>query len=358
MRALPGDPQVVVLGADYPDSFAENIADSLSQLGINVRLVDPRHRYTRPGTLSMFSTPRRYLTEASKRSRSIRRVLIDRPVTEALRATSPALVVSTWGEADPEQVAEWRRATPGAVWALWFPDALSNLGRQQMMQAPYDALFFKDAHLVEHLRDRARLPVHLLPQACNPARHRAEAPRDDTERQRYECDVAVVGNMYPYRALVLDALPPGVNLRLYGNLYDHVTRHRPALRDAYSGEYVTGRAKALAFRGAKIALNTMHYAEIRGTNLRLFESTACGAFVITHGIPQLEDYFEPGREVVAVDDADDLADAVRHYLRAPDERAQIAAAGQLRAHGSHTYRHRFEVMFEVCGLVELQRSLR
>jgi spore maturation protein CgeB len=352
------NPEVVVIGANYPDSFAENIADALTNEGIAVQHVDPRGRYSRPGSMTLFSKPRRYVTEATKRFPRLREVLVDKPVAEALRDTDPALVICTWGLAEPEQIEQWRRETPGAVWALWYPDALSNLGRQQMLQAPYDYLFFKDAYLVDQLRDRAGLPAHLLPQACNPARHRTEAFRDDDERKKYECDVAVVGNVYPFRGLVLDAIPESVDLRLYGNLYEHVAKQWPRLRTAYSGEYVTGRTKALAFRGAKIAFNTMHYAEIQGTNLRLFESSACGGFVLTHDIAGLDAYFTPGEEVAVVDSADEVRDAVMHYLNAPEERARIAAAGQRRAHRDHTYRRRFEVLFDVCGLDGLRRALR
>ena len=74
----------------------------------------------------------------------------------------------------PESVAGLRRN--GARVALWFPDAVANLGRALMLMAPYDALFFKEPHLVDRLRAMLDLPVYYLPEACNPRCHRPTVP--------------------------------------------------------------------------------------------------------------------------------------------------------------------------------------
>ena len=97
----------------------------------------------------------------------------------------------------------------------------------------------------------------------------------------------------------------------------------------------------------------MHYAELRGTNLRLFEATACGGFVLTHTIEGLDSYFAVGSEVVAFDGPDELREALDHYLGADDERTAIATAGQERSHRDHTYEVRLQQLFETCGLGHL-----
>ena len=68
-----------------------------------------------------------------------------------------------------------RRA--GVKVAFWFPDAVSSFGRQKMLLAPYDAMFFKEPHVVERLRATLDLPVHYLPQGCNPRWHRPMTAR-------------------------------------------------------------------------------------------------------------------------------------------------------------------------------------
>lgn len=342
---------MVVLGPDYPDSFADNVASALRDLGAHTTLVDPRARYTKTGTMAGFSTAGRYLSEAVTRFPRMRQVLVDEHVSRSLVGLDPQLVIVTWGYFEAEQIERWRKETPNATWALWFPDAISNFGRQQMMEAPYDRLFFKDRYIVDLLSRRTDLPVHFLPQACNPARHRTEEFGSDEERARFECDVAVVGNVYPYRALLLEHLPDECQTKVYGTLSAALARRHPRAAEGFTGLYVTKREKALAFRGSKIVLNSMHYAELHGVNLRLFEATASGGFVLSSAIAGLDEYYEPGKEVAVFDNLAEFRESIEYFLREDDLRGEIAAAGQARAHRDHTYAIRLKEMLAICGLV-------
>ena len=82
-------------------------------------------------------------------------------------------------------------------------------------------------------------------------------------------------------------------------------------------------------------------------NMRLYEATGVGALLMTESAANLPDFFEPGREVVAYDDPDDLVDKIRYYLQHEDERREIAAAGQRRTLAEHTYRHRIAQLAEM-----------
>jgi spore maturation protein CgeB len=352
MNARDRHLRVVVLGLDYPDSFADNVAYALRELGIDTVLVDPRARYTKPGTMAAFSKTGRYVSAAVDRLARVRRRLVDDYVSGALEELAPTLVLSTWGYFEPDQVDRWRANTPGATWALWFPDAISNFQRQQLFEADYDRLFLKDPYIVDLLRRRTDLAVHFLAQACNPSRHKPERFANATERETFECDVAVVGNMYPYRALLLEHLPADARLKIYGNFPPGLAGRHPRLAAAYTGTYVTKREKMLAFGGAKVVLNSLHYAELQGVNLRLFEATAAGGFVLTSAVPGLEDYYEPGKEVAVFDTIDELRAAIAHFLERDEERAEIAAAGQVRAHRDHSYAVRLREMLAICGVGE------
>ena len=74
--------------------------------------------------------------------------------------------------------------------------------------------------------------------------------------------------------------------------------------------------------------------------MRLFEATGVGALLVTESARNLPGLFTPGEEVVTYDSPDDLVEKVRHYAAHPDERIAIAAAGQRRTLGEHTYRQR------------------
>jgi len=89
---------------------------------------------------------------------------------------------------------------------------------------------------------------------------------------------------------------------------------------------------------ARIAVNRhIDVAEDSANNMRLYEATGVGSLLVTDAKQNLGDLFEVGREVVAYRDADELAEAVEHYLAHEDERATIAAAGQRRTLGEHAF---------------------
>ncbi|MEX2553232.1 MAG: glycosyltransferase, partial [Actinomycetota bacterium] len=262
------------------------------------------------------------------------------PAIPTLREFDPEVVISTDGYLRPEDLRRWRAAT-NATWALWYPDALSNLGAQDALVAPYDWLFFKDPHLVHRLTTMTSLAVHFLPEACNPKRHRPYEFSTARERAEYTCDVALFGNLYAYRVRVLEQLDRNLDLRLYGSR----VRNAEPPEGTFTGRYVVGREKGLALRGARVLLNTLHYGEIESMNARLFEAAGCCAFIVTEWRPGLAKFFEDGREVISFRTVAELKSVLRDVLAWPAlERERVAEAARTRAHREHTYERRLDVM--------------
>lgn len=71
-------------------------------------------------------------------------------------------------------------------------------------------------------------------------------------------------------------------------------------------------------------------------NMRLFEATGMGACLLTDHKPNLADFFEPDREVVAYRTPAEAVDKARYLLAHPRERADIAERGRLRTLRDHT----------------------
>jgi spore maturation protein CgeB len=70
---------------------------------------------------------------------------------------------------------------------------------------------------------------------------------------------------------------------------------------------------------------------------RLFEAAACGAAVLSDAWPGLDEFFEPGREILVASSTDDALAA----LRLPDaELARIGRAARARALAEHTAERR------------------
>ena len=314
--------RVGVVGPVAPDYFAENVGDALAHIGHSVTQLGSASGHHRgrisssAGMLARQAVPR--LAERANR----------RIVRTALAARCD-VVINLDAHLSPDAVADLRRA--GAKVAFWFPDAVSSFGRQLMLLAPYDAMFFKEPHVVERLRATLDLPVHYLPQACNPRWHR---PIGDAGMERH---LVIAGNMYPSRVRLLDRLiEKGIPIKLYGGGFPRWITDSPA-RAEHTGRYVVREEKAKAFRSAAGVLNTMHPAEIVGVNSRLFEAAGCGAAVLTEFRPTVPDLFDIGSEVLAFHDFDELVDQATRLLSEAGLTTRLGNAAARRAHRDHTY---------------------
>ncbi len=103
-------------------------------------------------------------------------------------------------------------------------------------------------------------------------------------------------------------------------------------------------------RDARISLNR-HIGCSGGfaNNMRMFETTGVGPFLLTDWKANTSDLFEPGREVVEYTNAEDCAEKIGYYLEHEKEREQIASAGQRRTLAEHTYAHRMRELVEIAG---------
>ena len=215
--------------------------------------------------------------------------------------------------------------------AFWFPDSVANMGRQFMLLAPYDAIFFKEPHIVNNLRATLDLPVYYLPECCNPRWHR---PMVDAGTEPY---LVIAGNMYASRVRLLERLvAKGIPLRLYGGGFPRWLGET-SIRRAHTGRYITREEKARVFRSATGVLNTMHLSEVAGVNARLFEAAGCGAAVLTDSRPTVAELFSIGDEVLVFDDFDSLVDQAIRLLEETGLTSHLGDAAARRAHRDHTY---------------------
>ncbi len=92
---------------------------------------------------------------------------------------------------------------------------------------------------------------------------------------------------------------------------------------------------------------TFSEKQIKGRN---FEIPGCGSLLLTERVDRLEEYYEPGREIVCFESVDELAEQIRYLLTREDKRRAIAEAGYRRTLAEHTYEHRFKRIFERMSL--------
>jgi spore maturation protein CgeB len=270
-------------------------------------------------------------------------------------------------ELDPDvvyvqDVAHFARLRPRAL-----EEGVRLLAAQVGSQPPslevlrsYDLVTTLVPPLVENLR-ALNLDAEYLSVAFDEAvldRLEAEGVTAGPDAERRH-PVSFVGSIHPesvHRGGVqlLERLCSDVGLEMWGPTHPKLAQSSP-IRSHHRGE-AWGMDMYRVLAESRIAINRHgDFAGGYAANMRMFEATGVGALLMTESAANLPDFFEPGREVVAYDDVDDLVEKVRHFLEHEDERRRIAAAGQRRTLTEHTYRQR---MGQLAAMLETRLGQR
>jgi spore maturation protein CgeB len=339
--AAPGaiPPRVLVIGHHlHADGFEWHILDALRHLGAEARFVETQPLSSRTPKLAQRAADRiaRLLLREPER-------LFEERLVRATQAFAPSLILVTLGnQVSPKTIARLRKVSDAAI-VCWCQDQMTTMGRQFLLGSEYDAVFVKDRYMQDLFSRMIRSSTfYYLPEACNPRVHRPVALGAD-ERGTYDCDVMIAGTLYYYRQEILRQLTD-FKVKVWGSRPDWLL-YRLAF-DHPAREIVCDE-KARAVAGARICLNTLHYAEVDGLNCRAFEIAGCGGFQLITQVPVLAEHFEVGQEIVAFRSTSDLTELIRHYLDHPESAAQIARAGQVRVHREHTYERRLQEIFRI-----------
>ena len=172
-----------------------------------------------------------------------------------------------------------------------------------------------------------------------------------------DIDVSFVGTVSPdhrQRISLLEAVARRYDLKLFGNPPQALPAASP-LHRCFQGE-VWGADMYQTLRRSKVTLNShIDMAGREAGNMRLFEATGVGAFLVTDFKDNLHNLFEPDREVAVWRSVDDCVKAIDRALENDADRKAIAHAGQARTMAQHTYRHRAA---EILGFVSNLRARR
>src|SRR4051794_4533192 len=171
-----------------------------------------------------------------------------------------------------------------------------------------------------------------------------------------DIDVSFVGTVSPdhrHRIPLLEAVAERYDLKLFGTPPQALAAASP-LHRCFQGE-VWGADMYQALRRSKVTLNShIDMAGREAGNMRLFEATGVGAFLLTDFKDNLHTLFAPEREVAAWRSVDACLARIERYLADEGARSAIAKAGQARTMAQHTYRLRAA---EILALVDGARAV-
>jgi hypothetical protein len=112
---------------------------------------------------------------------------------------------------------------------------------------------------------------------------------------------------------------------------------------------------ARAISAARINLNITrrsHATVFASSSSRPFELAAAGAAIVSNPYEGIERWFEPGRELLVVNDADEALAAYRELLADPGQAEGLGRRARERALDEHTYAHRARRVLELVGIAD------
>ena len=112
-------------------------------------------------------------------------------------------------------------------------------------------------------------------------------------------------------------------------------------------------AFARAISAARVNLNVTrrsHATVPLSSTCRPFELAAAGAAIVSNPHEGIEQWFEPGEEIVVVEDAGQALAAYRALLDDPAQAEAMGARARERVLDEHTYAHRARRVLDLLGL--------
>jgi hypothetical protein len=209
----------------------------------------------------------------------------------------------------------------------------------------YDILFSPFPHYVERFRASG------IPSAYLPFAFESSILKQIRTRQRvYNC--VYIGGLSKGvdKVHFLEKAAEKINIDFWGYGNPPLDQSSPIFKSYHGQAWGIDLYKILA--QSKIVVN--RHTELHGNfsskyadNVRLYESTGMGCFLITDWKENLGELFEIGKEVETYNSLDELVEKIQYYSTHDAKREKIAKAGQARTLRDHTYEQRAKRILEI-----------
>lgn len=227
------------------------------------------------------------------------------------------------------------------IWVDWGEDGLGL--PYKIMECPKPSIYVtSDTHFgYDYRLNKAKEFDHVF---CNQKRAVEEFEKDGVEASWLPH--AVEPQAYPDMSIVKKYDVAFIGHLCNDKRIDFLDRMFKEFPNFWYGQRLFEEA-AKIFCESKIVLNT---AAIDDVNMRVFEATATGSFLLTENLPSLSELYEDGVHLVTYDSLEDAIEKAHYYLEHDEEREKIALAGKEHTLKNHTYLHRVqEVMKQIGG---------
>jgi len=93
-----------------------------------------------------------------------------------------------------------------------------------------------------------------------------------------------------------------------------------------------------------------HASVYASSTSRIFEMASAGACIVSNPYEGIDRWFEPGRELLVVRDADEAVDTYRGLLADLAQAEALGRAARERVLDEHTYAHRARRLLDLVGM--------
>jgi spore maturation protein CgeB len=172
-------------------------------------------------------------------------------------------------------------------------------------------------------------------------------------------DVSFVGAWHPYREWLINLLrKDGLNVKVAGYRWPEGIVAHEEMVAIFNESRINLNLSNSASWDARYLLSSPRgllnrirsKKTVEQFKARHFEINGCGAFQLSYYVEGLERLYQIGDEIAVYLDPDDLRQKVHLYLANETLRKEIAEAGYARTLSAHTFRSRFQHVFERMGL--------
>lgn len=215
----------------------------------------------------------------------------------------------------------------------------------------YDAFFFFSEEFVHIAKDMGFVS-HYLPHAVNDYVFR-NVDLTEKDIDLLSCDLVFVGAWQRPRQRVINAIASEkIDMRIYGPKWMKRCMFNTYILKAIKGRWLFGEKLVKQYKASKIVLNINSWflEKWHGVNQRVFDVPACGAFLLTDYVREIEGFFKPGIEIETYSTIEELIDKMHFYLRHDNVREGIARRGFEKAQKLPTWRDRAREIVKVLGL--------
>jgi spore maturation protein CgeB len=167
------------------------------------------------------------------------------------------------------------------------------------------------------------------------------------------CDLVFVGAWQRPREKVISAITGlGIDMRMYGPKWLKHSLGNPAMLTSIKKRWLPEEDVVKQYSASKIVLNVNSWftKKKHGINQRIFDVPACGAFLLTDYVEEIDAFFKAGEEIETYLSIDELTDKIRFYLNHDAVREEIAQRGYERARKLPTWRDRAREMAQCLEL--------